>query len=217
MSWSLDGDSGDEFPPYYNQFGECAVFDSWDSPVDSSPSPMPSTITSPSSPVQASPAVIVDPVPLGCVGFPVFDSECDFLFSLAKVRPREDIGSPTAGEASMPRRPGRVSAKPNKVQKGSGPDAKKDPMDDYAYTEGHFHQVLVAAGLKGTSAKVIFGVCKRLVQVHEEDCLKLSRMNRWAKRRLANAYAWLDQNASLICEEEFLRICTGLRSVSIGE
>jgi hypothetical protein len=95
--------------------------------------------------------------------------------------------------------PGRErERKRNRIKKGDGPDALADPAgrDGYPFVEGYFYQRLEHMIVKSPS-KSVFAFCKEVVKRRPP---KLSRTNRWVYRRMANAYAWLDQNRSVISE-----------------
>lgn len=97
---------------------------------------------------------------------------------------------------------------PNQQKKGTGKDAKPDPYDHYPYTSGYFFQLLTSMGERAPSAKLMFELGKVLrEQVRSDPPLEVA--NRWAKRRLPNAYAWLDRQQKKISREEFVR-CLGI-------
>jgi hypothetical protein len=91
----------------------------------------------------------------------------------------------------------------NKIKKGEGRDAKKDGRDNYLYYEGHYFEVLSSLQKKPVNSKVLFELCK-VVEARAQ--LPLTALNRWAKRRMPNAYAWLDENESAI-GDEFVKKC----------
>jgi hypothetical protein len=94
--------------------------------------------------------------------------------------------------------------KRNKIKKGEGRDAEKDEWDDYDYLKGHFYCLLRNGGGSVPKSKQLFGVCKKVEEVMKSRGCELSERNRWAKRRIANAYAWLDRNVSQITDSDFL-------------
>jgi hypothetical protein len=64
----------------------------------------------------------------------------------------------------------------NQTKKGDGRDAEKDDWDLYDYSTGFFDR---------------------------EGEQRLEQANRWAKRRVGNAYAWLDRHKEKISKLEF--------------
>jgi hypothetical protein len=90
--------------------------------------------------------------------------------------------------------------KPNKVRKGEGRDSKKDEWDDYSAVGGHFYQVLLRGSGRPPIAAALFALCAALEKRLGAENGELSKRNRWAKRRVANAYAWLDRNAGSISD-----------------
>jgi hypothetical protein len=90
------------------------------------------------------------------------------------------------------------------VKKGDGRDAKPDDSDGYAYSKGHFYQVIFRATGKAPIAAVLFGLCAAIAARLKDAGRQLTERNRWAKRRVANAYAWLDRNESQIRDCECL-------------
>jgi hypothetical protein len=92
----------------------------------------------------------------------------------------------------------------NLVKKGEGRDAKKDLWDNYLYDEGFFYGVLYKTEGKSPSAKLVFEVCKVLREQDRSGKDPFEPANRWAKRRMANAFAWLDRHKGKISTEEFL-------------
>jgi hypothetical protein len=85
----------------------------------------------------------------------------------------------------------------NKIKKGDGPDAKGDPNDHYPFYEGFAYSHLRRHFGKNPPASVVFEVCRAVVRLAPGQ---LSEQNRWAKRRLPNAYAWLDANRATISD-----------------
>jgi hypothetical protein len=79
-----------------------------------------------------------------------------------------------------------------------------DEDDTYEYRSGHFFQVLVGAAGMAPIAAVLFAMCTVLEDRLTNEGRQLSERSRWAKRRLANAYAWLDRNVGQIADFECL-------------
>jgi hypothetical protein len=92
----------------------------------------------------------------------------------------------------------------NQIKKGEGRDAKKDFWDFYDYQHGFFYGELRKIEENSLSAKLVFEICKVLRQKDRTDKEPLETANRWAKRRMRNAYAWLDRHREKISKEEFL-------------
>jgi hypothetical protein len=82
----------------------------------------------------------------------------------------------------------------NRVKKGFGRDSFADPRDNYPFTEGWTYRVLKQALGHAPNASTVFQLCRAL----RARCPELPCANRWVWRRLAVAYAWLDQNSALI-------------------
>lgn len=95
------------------------------------------------------------------------------------------------------------TGKRNKVKKGCGPDAREDESDDYPYADGHFYTLACQSGEKPPTARVVFEVCRIVAARLQAARRDASRLNRWGKRRMPNAYAWLDKNRDLIADAEF--------------
>jgi hypothetical protein len=92
----------------------------------------------------------------------------------------------------------------NQIKKGEGRDAKKDFWDFYVYEHGFFYEQLRKIEKNSISAKLVFEICRVLREKDRTDKQKLEKANRWAKRRMPNAYAWLDRQREKISKEEFL-------------
>jgi hypothetical protein len=92
----------------------------------------------------------------------------------------------------------------NLIKKGEGRDAKKDPSDNYAYEEGFFYRELRSLVGKPPFAKLVFEICKVLREQDRTGKPPLEAANRWAKRRMPNAYAWLDRQWGKVTKEELL-------------
>jgi hypothetical protein len=92
---------------------------------------------------------------------------------------------------------------PNRIKKGMGPDAKPDLYDHYPYKEGHFYNVIVRPGEIPPASKIVFRICD-LAERADVD-RRLSWRDRWAKRRIANAYAWLDLNEKILRDSDVLK------------
>jgi hypothetical protein len=91
-----------------------------------------------------------------------------------------------------------VGARKNRMKKGAGKDSKKDSRDGYDYVHGHFFGVLTALNTKQLSAKTLFSL---VVLAHQRVDEQTTNLNRWAKRRMPNAYCWLDENRGIISDE----------------
>jgi hypothetical protein len=102
--------------------------------------------------------------------------------------------------------------KKNKIKKGEGRDAKKDDRDNYRYSEGHYFKVLSSLQKKPVNSKVLFELCK-VVKASAQG--PLTALNRWAKRRMANAYSWLDENERTI-GDEFVKECFVIAQAKFG-
>jgi hypothetical protein len=92
----------------------------------------------------------------------------------------------------------------NQIKKGEGRDARKDFFDCYDYEHGFFYEELRKIETNPPSAKLVFEICKVLREKHRSDKELLETANRWAKRRMPNAYAWLDRQREKISKEEIL-------------
>jgi hypothetical protein len=123
--------------------------------------------------------------------------------------PPLELGFPSPPPPA-PDRGGR-SRKPNKVKKGEGRDAQEDEWDKYPATSGHFYQVLVCGGGKAPIAATLFALCGAIEDRVRAKGGELSERNRWAKRRVPNAYAWLDRNAGSISDATCLACYRGLK------
>jgi hypothetical protein len=84
--------------------------------------------------------------------------------------------------------------KKNKTKKGEGKDAFADEDDHYQFQEGHCYCLFSAVEPGDPPAKVLFEICKIVNGTPGIAQGPLSQLKRWAKRRKANAYAWLDRN-----------------------
>jgi hypothetical protein len=100
-------------------------------------------------------------------------------------------------------RAGDREPKHNRIKKGTGKDAKADPFDGYHFQSGYFFEVLNSMGERPPSAKLLFKLCNVLQQQERKGQPPLELRNRWAKRRIPNAYAWLDRQKNKITKEEF--------------
>jgi hypothetical protein len=102
----------------------------------------------------------------------------------------------------------KTSAKPNKTKKGNGADGKhgegRDEYDAYPFKSGHFFKLLEHSGAAPPTTKLLFQICKLVEEGRWEP--NLETRNRWAKRRKANAYAWLDRNEGALTDSDFLRL-----------
>jgi hypothetical protein len=154
-----------------------------------------------------------------------FDSSMGFNVSSLSLSPTCQSPSPVAppvadpGQKTQP--PGRSDhaqsmvreRKKNTIKKGEGRDAKKDDKDNYQYCEGHsFKMLRVLQKKKPVSSKVLFELC-RLVE--ERATGTLTTLNRWAKRRMPNAYAWLDDNEKGI-GDELMKSCFSQALMKFG-
>jgi hypothetical protein len=132
-----------------------------------------------------------------------------YIFSDGDMGFRDDIFEHPGGDvlplppAPRARRGGRrraavdVPRKKNKIAKGDGRDAKPDPRDGYNYQIGNFFPILARLNGAALTAKVLFPfieIIARTVPVSVNP-------NRFAKRRIPNAYCWLDENRNDIPEE----------------
>jgi hypothetical protein len=84
--------------------------------------------------------------------------------------------------------------KKNVVKKGEGKDSAKDQYDNYVFSSGWSYLIMSAELGHAPTAETVFKVCKYVWQ----KATDLLVQNRWAKRRLANAHAWLDRNKEVI-------------------
>jgi hypothetical protein len=110
------------------------------------------------------------------------------LFNVELDNASASVGCPTK----------KTRGRRNQIKKGEGRDAQEDLFDHYDFYGKSAHQMFQQAGETQPSAKLVFEVCKCLVE-HDSGTQKvLSFQNRWAKRRMPNAYAWLDQNSSAL-------------------
>jgi hypothetical protein len=112
-----------------------------------------------------------------------------------------------------------MSRNPNRIKKGEGFDAKKgvgsDQYDEYHYQSGHFFKLIVDKGDTPPVARILFDICKLVERAALHQRVKLEPRNRWAKRRKANAYAWLDRNEGALTDSEFMRWYEEAKSRSI--
>jgi hypothetical protein len=92
--------------------------------------------------------------------------------------------------------------KKNAIKKGDGKDAREDEFDHYNYLNGRSYPVMREVLGHSPKADLVLRVCKRIRTQSGESGVSLSYPNRWAKRRCANALAWLDRNQVLIPEEQ---------------
>jgi hypothetical protein len=91
-----------------------------------------------------------------------------------------------------------AAGRKNRIKKGEGKDARKDSRDGYDYARGHFFGVLTGLNVTQLSAKVLF----RVVALAQGRAGKqTTNLNRWGKRRVPNAYCWLDENRGIISDE----------------
>jgi hypothetical protein len=93
--------------------------------------------------------------------------------------------------------------KKNQIKKGEGKDAKKDERDGYDYVNGHFYGVLTRMNDGQLGAKTLFKV---VLFAYRDSKQPLLPLNRWCKRRMPNAYSWLDDNKSRI-DNDLLQRC----------
>jgi hypothetical protein len=105
---------------------------------------------------------------------------------------------PAPADKSPAQRFGKIK----QLAKGHGKDAAKDDYDKYDFKSGHCYNLFHGIECHAPLAKVIFEVCKLLIQNHTIAQRTLLPMNRWAKRRMPNAYAWLDRNQEMVTDEE---------------
>jgi hypothetical protein len=91
----------------------------------------------------------------------------------------------------------------NRIPKGQGPDSKRDAQDRYDFTAGHFYAVALELDHMAPSSALLFAICKAIREKCSTTGRTLRHMNRWAKRRIANAYAWLDKNRDVIPDDLF--------------
>jgi hypothetical protein len=113
------------------------------------------------------------------------------------------------GPDSMPKPSGPRTPRKNAIRKGQGVDAKPDRFDRYPYHLGYFHRILGREFGTWPKAPEVFAICAKI----ESKVSSVSLRNRWAKRRLPNAYAWLDHNQALVSDEAF---CSVVREVMAG-
>jgi hypothetical protein len=93
---------------------------------------------------------------------------------------------------------------PNKIQKGKGPDAKPDDWDNYDYKNHFFYCGLCSIGVTPPKGKLMLTMCRILREKPRPGQPTLEFANRWATRRTANAYAWLDRQKGKITMFEVL-------------
>jgi hypothetical protein len=101
--------------------------------------------------------------------------------------------------------------KKNQIKKGEGKDARKDPRDGYDYVNGPFFSILKNMNGGQLGAKTLF---KLAVLVQRDSRQSLTPLNRWCKRRMPNAYSWLDENISRIDRDLLARCLKEAREVS---
>jgi hypothetical protein len=86
-----------------------------------------------------------------------------------------------------------ASTKKNRVRKGEGPDAGPDRLgrDHYAFRIGHFYALLKQRLGWEPWKWELMAFCTAI----EDGALGLpEKRNRYARRRMPNAYGWLDDN-----------------------
>jgi hypothetical protein len=90
----------------------------------------------------------------------------------------------------------KTPRKRNQIKKGKGPDPRPDPegRDNYRFREGWSYPRLKDR-IHNVPAKVVFDLCRAIVRRRPGG---LSAPNRWVKRRVACAFAWLDENRGSI-------------------
>jgi hypothetical protein len=94
--------------------------------------------------------------------------------------------------------PPEAHTKKNKIKKGEGRDGRPDEWDRYEYHGKLAHQMFQHLGESQPSAKLVFAVCRLLEERESKGDHRLSTRNRAAKRRMPNAYAWLDRNSLVL-------------------
>jgi hypothetical protein len=92
--------------------------------------------------------------------------------------------------------------KKNKIKKGFGPDSKSDEDDGYNFQLGYFYQRLKKFFGRTPPAGLVFEICQRVLK---GSAMPLTDLNRWGRRRMGNAYAWLDRNQGRIPDQLFER------------
>jgi hypothetical protein len=88
---------------------------------------------------------------------------------------------------------GRVGKK-NQIRKGEGKDGQPDQYDKYLFVDEWAYGVIRKCADCAPKARQVFDICTLL----EQRCRDLSIRNRAAKRRLPNAYCWIDRNKDSI-------------------
>jgi hypothetical protein len=119
------------------------------------------------------------------------------LSSSVPSSPSEDPGSCGTPPSSPVFSGGELALSPhkkNQTKKGDGKDAKADEFDKYEYAKGWSYKVFEQELGHAPKSQLVFAVCKTIRGAYRAA----SYQNRWAKRRFANAFAWLDRNQELI-------------------
>jgi hypothetical protein len=82
--------------------------------------------------------------------------------------------------------------KKNKIKKGQGADGVPDPCgrDNYPFEKGYFYTLLKQRLRARPLKPQLMDFC---AAIEERTPTPLPARNRWAKRRLPNAYGWLDE------------------------
>jgi hypothetical protein len=114
------------------------------------------------------------------------------------------------GQSKFSLLPNVSNSPPDRVitWKNQKPDARPDPFDQYPYTTGHFYDLCMTVIEKELKMVDLFVLCTKIEKHHNDPIahlLPLSPRNRAAKRRMANAYAWLEINKDVISDAEFLQ------------
>jgi hypothetical protein len=90
-----------------------------------------------------------------------------------------------------------------RAKKGTGPDAKRDPRDGYNFRNGRSFNLTQRWFGRALPLKLLSPICTLIAS---RSLVPLTKLNRFAKRRMSNAYCWLDENHDRI-DPNFLRQC----------
>jgi hypothetical protein len=89
----------------------------------------------------------------------------------------------------------RATKNRNKIKKGEGKDARPDARDHYPFETGQAYQDITRFNGGPALAPIVFGIAKGLADQFSEQ---VTPLNRFARRRVPNAYSWMDDHWHLV-------------------